>query len=63
MPSEDTVAYNLSRDPRFQRGIIGPYNYAMFFCTSQGLDGDDTVIVDSVIKRAIELWSEAVANR
>jgi len=59
---EDSVAYELSRDPKFQRAIVGPYNYAMFFCRMHGLDGDNIVVVDSVLKRAIELWSEAVAN-
>ena len=58
MPSEDDVAFKLSDNPQFQRAIIGPLNYSAFWCTSEGLDGKDLVVVESVLKRAIELYVE-----
>ena len=58
MPSEDDVAFKLSENPQFQRAIIGPVNFSAFWCTTSGLDGEDLIVVQSVLKRAIELYVE-----
>ncbi len=61
--SEDSVAYELSRDIGFQRLILPTVNYAGKFCAMNGIgkdewEGMDWVIVESVLKRAIELYIE-----
>ena len=59
MPNkEDDLAFELANDNLFQRGIIGPFNYVAYRTTMAGLDGEDLVVVQSVMKRAIELWVE-----
>ena len=58
MMSEDDIAYKLSRDETFRRGILGPINYAAFVTGMSGKDGEDLIIVTSILKRAIELYIE-----
>ena len=59
MPNkEDDLAFELANDNLFQRGIIGPFNHVAYRTGMAGLDGEDLVVVQSVMKRAIELWVE-----
>ena len=58
MTSEDDIAYRLSQDEKFRRGILGPLNYAAFVTSMSGKDGKDLIVVTSILKRAIELYIE-----